>query len=126
MLTNMKFLMVVLAFSLLSSGVLFAQQFSDTSVSQPTTGTHPSNQGTTFQTQSSKKNVAVKPISPQPTGVLVDIYKKGAVAISPVAPLNQGNGQQNLAAPLPSNFSIEEGRRLPRDAGGIKLGGWNF
>jgi hypothetical protein len=66
--------------------------------------------------------------APRPTGVASDIYNKGSIMISPLAPSTYGYGEQNMTAAIPiahgTNTRTSVGS--PHEFGGLKLFGWDF
>ncbi|CAF0696173.1 hypothetical protein MPNT_20139 [Candidatus Methylacidithermus pantelleriae] len=72
----------------------------------------------------------LKPISPQPSGILVEVGRHGLSMFSPLAPEHLGIGEKFLTPnAYPQNYNASDPNRWEqgqREFGGLRLFGFDF
>ncbi len=72
--------------------------------------------------------VPTSKFAPRPAGVAADLYHKGPVVLSPLAPPSYGYGEKNLTAAAPGALGTDTRSNpgKPPEFGGLRIFGWDF
>jgi hypothetical protein len=84
----------------------------------------------TIKKELPKPTKPIKPISPEPSGILVEVGRHGLSMFSPLAPDHLGMGEKFLTRnAYPENYNASDPNRWEqgqREFGGLRLFGFDF